>query len=100
MGIHTVFRSGAKRCFAEDYQVPQRLFCMVVSWWNSGITKKSKQGRLSRSDQKLPQVFAALEFQRLFADAAKGFDELFFNATSFGPGNLPDFQFFGGLAGS
>ena len=79
MGFEPAFRSGSEAYFAEDYQMPERLFRMVISGRHAGAPKESKEEFLIGADEIGPESLGGFETKRPFADGAELPDEPFFD---------------------
>ena len=68
MSFQSGIGSGPEAYLAEDDQVSERLFCMIVRGRYSGASEEGKEKFLFGSCKIGPEGFGGFETKRLFAD--------------------------------
>lgn len=92
MGFDPASRSGSEAYFAKDYQMPERLFRMIISRRHPGTPEESKEKFLLGACEIGPEGLGGFETKRPFADGAEFSDELFFDLGRRLPGDVAGFQ--------
>ena len=100
MGFEPGFRSGSEADLAEDHQMPERLFRVIVCGRYAGTSKESKEKFLFGSCQIAPESFRRFETKRLVADVVQFYDGVFFDLGRLLPGDVAGFEFFSYVAES
>ena len=93
MGFQSAFRSGSEADLAEDDEIPERLFRMIVRGWYAGAAEKGKKKFLLGSDEIAPESLGRFETKRLFADVVQFCDGAFFDLGRHLPGEITGFEF-------
>ena len=92
VGFQSAFRSGSEAYLAEDHQVSQRLFRMIVCGWHAGTPKEGKEKSLIGTCEIDSEGLGGFETKRLFADVAQLRDEAFFDLGRPLPGDIAGFE--------
>src|SRR4030042_341565 len=79
VGFQSAFRSGSEAYLAEDHQMPEGLFRVVVGGRYAGAPEEGKEKFLLGTCEIGPEGFGGFETKGLFADAAQFRDEAFFD---------------------
>ena len=88
VGFESAFRSISEADFAEDHQIPERLFRVIVRGRDAGVPEEGKEKFLLGACEIDPEGLGGSETKRLFADRAEFPDEPFFDLGRFLPGNI------------
>ena len=100
MGFEPASRSGSEAYFAEDHQMPERLFRVIIRGRHAGTPEERKEKFLFGACEIGPEGFGGFEAKRPFADGAKLCDEPFFDRGGCFPDDVTGFQLFPRVAGS
>ena len=92
VGFQSAFRSGSEAYLAEDHQMPERLFRVIVRGRYAGAPEESKEKFLLGSCEIGPEGLGGFETKRLFADMVQFRDGAFFDLGRRLPGDLAGFQ--------
>jgi len=92
VGFQSAFRSGFEAYLAEDHQMPERLFRMIVCGRHAGTPEEGKEKFLLWSREIGPKGLCGFKTKRLFADVAEFRDESFFDLGCCLPRNSAGFQ--------
>jgi hypothetical protein len=79
VGFQSAFRSSSEAYLAEDHQMSERLFRVIVRGWYAGAAEESKEKFLIGSCEIGPEGLGGFETKRMFADVAQLHDEAFFD---------------------
>jgi hypothetical protein len=90
--FQTTIRSGPEADLAEDHQMPERLFGMIVGGWYTRTPEESKEKFLFGTCKVSAEVLGGFEGKRLFADGVEFSDKAFFDLGRYLPGNMAGFQ--------
>ena len=88
VGFQSAFGSSSEGYFAEDHQMPQRLFRMIVRGWYAGAPEKGKEKSLLGACEIASEGLGGFETKRLFADVVELRDEAFFDLGRCFPGDI------------
>jgi len=100
VGFESAIRSGPQADFAEDHQMPKRLFGVVVGGRYPGAPQKGKEEFLFGSCEESPEGFSGFETKRLLADLVQLRDGAFFDLGRRLPGELAGLELLPHLAES
>ncbi len=92
MSFQSAIRSGAETYLAEDHQMPERLFCVVVRGRYAGAAEEGKEKFLFGSCEIGPEGLGGFEAKRLFADPVQFRDGAFFDLGRRLPGDMAGFK--------
>ena len=92
VGFQSAFRSGSEADLAEDYQMPERLFRVIVGGRDAGTPEEGKEKSLLGSSEIAPEGLGGFETKRLFADVVEFPDEAFFDLGCLLPGEIAGFE--------
>ena len=92
VGFQSAFRSGSEAYLAEDHQMPERLFRVIVRGRYAGASEEGKEKFLLGSCEIGPKGLGGFETKRLFADIAQFRDGAFFDLGRRLPGDSAGFQ--------
>ena len=92
VGFQSAFRSGSEAYLAEDHQMPERLFRVIVRGRYAGAPEESKEKFLLGSCEIGPEGLGGLETKRLFADVVQFRDEPCLDFGRRLPGGIAGFQ--------
>ena len=93
VGFKSGLRSRSEAYLAEDHEVPQRLFRMIVCGWYAGTPKEGKEEFLLGSCEIASEGLGGFETKCLFADGVQFLDEAFFDLGRPLPGDIAGFEF-------
>ena len=79
VGFQSAPGSGSEAYLAEDDQMPERLFCMIVGGGNAGTAEEGKEEFLLGSCEIGPQGLSGFKVKRAFANGVEFFNEACFN---------------------
>ena len=79
VGFQSAFRSGSEADLAEDDEIPERLFCMIIRGWYAWAAEKGKEKFLFGSDEITPESLGGFETKRLVAEGVQFCDRAFFD---------------------
>ena len=79
VGFQSAFRSSSEAYLAEDHQMSERLFRVIVRGRHAGTPKESKEKFLLGTCEIGPEGLGGFETKRMFADVAQLRDEAFFD---------------------
>jgi hypothetical protein len=68
VGFEPVFRSGSEAYLAEDHQMPERLFRVIIGGWDAGTPEEGKEKFLFGSCEIGSEGLGGFGTKRLFAD--------------------------------
>ena len=88
VGLQSAFGSGSEGYFAEDHQMPQRLFRKIIRGRDAGMPEESEEKLLLGSCEIVPEGLSGFETKRLFADGIEFPDEAFFDFGRRFPGDI------------
>ena len=88
MGFEPASRSGSEAYFAEDHQMPERLFGMIVSGGYTGTPEESKEKFLLGTCKVGAEGLGGFETKRLFADGVEFPHKAFFDLGRRLPGEF------------
>ena len=91
MGFQSAFRSRSEADLAEDHQISERLFRVIVRGWYAGASEEGKQGFLIGSCEEGPEDLGGFEAKRLFADIIELHDRAFSDLGRRLPGDIAGF---------
>ena len=92
MGFQSAFGSGTEGYFAEDHQMPQRLFRKIIRGWHAGMPEESKEKLLFGTCEIAPEGLGGFETKGWFADIAQFRDGAFFDLGRRLPGDIAGFE--------
>ena len=92
VGFQSAFRSGSEAYFAEDHQIPERLFREIVRGRHAGTPEEGKEKFRLGSCEIAPEGLGGFETKRLFADVVQLGDEAFFDLGRRLPGEIAGFE--------
>ena len=92
MGFESTFRSCSEAYLAEDHQMSQRLFRVIVGGRHAGMPEKGKEESLLVTSEIGSEGLGGFEAKRLFADGIEFSDEPFFELGRCLPGNIAGFE--------
>ena len=92
MSFEPAFRFCSEAYFAEDHQIPERLFRMIVRGRYAGAPEESKEKFLLGSCEIGPEGLGGSEAKRLFADVVQFYNEAFFDLGRFVIGDIAGFE--------
>ena len=92
VGFQSAFRSGSEAYLAEDHQMPERLFRVIVRGRYAGAPEESEEKFLFGSCEIGPEGLGGFETKRLFAEVAQFRDEAFFDLGCRLPGDIAGFE--------
>ena len=92
VGFQSAFRSGSEADLAEDHQMPERLFRVIVGGRYAGVPEEGKEKFLLGSCEIGPEGLGGFETKRLFADAVQFRDGAFFDLGRRLPGDIAGFE--------
>ena len=92
MGFESTFRSGSEAYLAEDHQMPERLFRVVVGGRYAWAPEEGKKKFLLGSCEIAPEGLGGFETKRLFAEGAQLLDEALFDLGRRLPGDIAGFE--------
>ena len=88
VGSQSVFRSISEAYLAEDHQMPERLFRVIVGGRYAGTPEEGKEKFLLGSCKIAPEGLGGFETKRLFADVIEFRDGAFFDLGRRLPGGI------------
>ena len=100
MGFQSGIRPGPEAYLAEDHQMPERLFRVIVGRWHTGMFEESKEKSLLGTCEIGPEGLGGFETKRLFAEGVEFPDRAFFDLGRRLPGEFAGFQLLPHLAES
>ena len=100
VGFQSAFGSGSEGRFAEDHQMPQRLFRKVIRGWHAGMPEESKEKLLLGTCEIAPEGLGGFETKGLFADGVQFRDGAFFDLSRRLPGDIAGFELLSSVAES
>ena len=92
VGFESAVRSGSEAYFAEDHQMPERLFCMIVGGGYTGVPEEGKEKFLFGSCEIGSEGIGGFETKRPFADGIEFPGEAFFNLRCGLAGEIAGFK--------
>ena len=92
MSFESAIRSGPEAYLAEDHQIPERLFRVIVRGRYAGASEEGKEKFLFGSCQIGPEGLGRFEMKRMFADLVQFFDGAFLDLGRFLPGKIARFE--------
>ncbi len=92
MGFQSTFRSRSEAHFAEDDQMPERLFRMIVGGRDAGAPEESEEKFLLGTCEIGPESLGGFEAKRLFADGLEFPNKAFFDLGRRLPGDMARFE--------
>ena len=92
VGFQSAIRSGSEAYLAEDHQMSERLFRVIVRGRYAGASEEGKEKFLLGSCEIGPEGLGGFETKRLFADMVQFRDEAFFERGRRLPGDIAGFQ--------
>ena len=100
VGFQPAIRSGSEANLAEDHQIPERLFRVIVRGGYAGAPEEGKEKFLIGSCEESPEGFGGFETKRLFADLIEFRDGAFFDLGRRLPGEISGFELLSRVAES
>ena len=100
VGFQAVIRSGAEAYFAEDDQVPKRLFGVIIRGRYVGASEEGKEKFLFGSCEIGPEGLGGFKTKGMFADLVQFLDGAFFDLDRPLPGDMAGLQLLPHLAES
>ena len=100
VGFQSAIRSGPEADLAEDDQMSERLFRVIVGGRYAGAAQEGKEEFLFGSCEESPEGFGGFETKRRFADVAQFRDGAFFDLGRRLPGDIAGFELLAHLAES
>ena len=92
VGFESAFRSGSEADLAEDHQVSERLFRVIVGGGYAGTPEESKEKFLFGTCEIGPEGFGRFETKGLFTDMVQLPDKVFFDLGCRLPGDMAGFE--------
>ncbi len=92
VSFQSAFRSRSEAYLAEDHEVPERLFRVIVRGRYAGAAEKGKEKFLLGSCEIGSEGLGGFEMKRLFANSVQFRDEAFFDLGRRLPGDLAGFE--------
>ena len=92
VGFQSAFRSGSETYLAEDHQMPERLFRLIVGGRYAGTPEESEEKFLLGTCEISPESLGGFEAKRLFAEGVEFPDEAFFDLGRHLPRDLAGFE--------
>ena len=92
VSFQSALRSRSEAYLAEDHEVPERLFRVIVGGRYTGAAEKGKEKFLLRSCEIGPEGLGGFETKRLFADLAQFRNGAFFDLGRGLPGDIAGFE--------
>ena len=92
VGFESTIRSGPEANLAEDHQMPQRLFRVIVRGWYAGLAEEGEGEFLLGSGEISSEGLGGFETKRRFADIPQFRDEAFFDLGRRLPRDRAGFQ--------
>ncbi len=92
VGFQPAFRSGSEAYLAEDHQMSERLFRVIVRRRYPGAPEEGKEKFLLGACEIDPEGLGGFEAKRLFADLVQFRDGAFFDLGRCLPGEFAGFQ--------
>ena len=92
MSFQSDIRSGPEAYLAEDHQMPERLFGVIVGGRYTGAPEEGKEKFLLGSCEIGPEGLGGFETKRLFADVIEFRDGAFFDLGRRLPGEIAGFE--------
>ena len=93
VGFQPAFRSGSEAYLAEDHQMSERLFRVIVRRRYPGAPEEGKEKFLLGACEIGPEGLGGFEAKRLFADLVHFRDGAFFDLGRCLPGEIAGFGF-------
>ena len=100
VGFQSAIRSGSEAYFAEDHQMPERLFRMIVGGRYAGTPEEGKEEFLLGTCEIAPESLGVFETKPLFANIIEFPDEAFFDLGHRLPGEMAGFELLSRIAES
>ena len=100
VGFQSALGSGSEAYLAEDHQMPERLFGVIVRGRYAGASQEGKEKFLFGSCEIGPEGLGGLETKRLFAEGVEFPDKAFFDLGRRLPGEFAGFELLSHLAES
>ena len=88
VSFQSTFRSRSEAYLAEDHEVPERLFRVIVRGRYAGAPEKGKEKFLFGSCEISSESFGRFETKRRFADLVQFLDRAFFDLGRCLPGDM------------
>ena len=92
VGFQSAIRSGPKAYLAEDHQMSERLFRVIVGGRYAGTAEEGKEKFPFGPCEESPEGLGGFEAKRLFADLVQFRDGAFFDLGHRLPGDIGGFQ--------
>ena len=92
VGFQSAFRSGSEAYLAEDHQMSERLFRMIVGGWHAGTSEESKEKFLLGACEIGAEGLGGFETKRPVTEGAQFPDEPFFDLGRRLPGDIAGFE--------
>ena len=92
VSFQSAFRSRSEAYLAEDHEVPERLFRVIVCGRYAGAAKEGEEKFLLGSCEIGPESLGGFETKRLFADVIEFRDRAFFDLGRRLPGEIAGFE--------
>ena len=100
VGFQSAIRSGPEAYFAEDHQMPKRLFRVIVGGRYAGTSEEGKERFLLGSCEIGPEGLGRFETKWLFAEGVEFPDKGFFDLGRPLPGDMAGFELLSRVAES
>ena len=100
MSFQSAIRSGSEADLAEDHQMAERLFGVIVGRRYARTPQEGEEKFLLGSCEESPEGFSGFETKRRFADLVQFLDGAFFDLGRRLPGHTAGFQLLAHLAES
>jgi hypothetical protein len=84
VGFQSAIRSGSETYFAEDHQVPEGLFGIIVGGRYAGAPEEGEEEFLFGSCEESPESLGGFEAKGSFADGVEFTDKAFFHQRNQG----------------
>ena len=100
VGFQSAFGSSSEGYFAEDHQMPQRLFRMIVRGWYAGAPEKGKEKSLLGACEIASEGLGGFETKWLLAESVQFRDGAFFDLGCLLPREIAGFELLSCIAES
>jgi hypothetical protein len=92
VGFQSTIGSRSEAYFAEDHQMPERLFRVIVGGRYAGTPEESEEKFLLGTCEIGPESLGGFEAKRLFAEGVEFPDKAFFDLGRRIPGDMAGFE--------
>jgi hypothetical protein len=93
VGFESAFRSRSEAYFAEDHQMPERLFRTIVGGGYAGVAEEGKEKFLFGTCEIGSEGLSGFEAKRSFAEGVEFPDEASFDLSRGLAGDIAGFKF-------